>query len=81
LCVGWSAIKVLQAGAARLGAGDLDQRIEVKTGDELQALGDEFNRMARRLQGRTQVWSAKSKSARDLTEHWSSRRRQVRSYA
>ena len=43
-------IKVLQAGAARLGAGDLDQRIEVKTGDELQALGDEFNRMAERLQ-------------------------------
>ena len=33
-----------------LGAGDLDQRIEVKTGDELQALGDEFNRMAERLQ-------------------------------
>ena len=43
-------IHALQAGAARIGAGALDQRIEVKTGDELQALGEEFNRMAERLQ-------------------------------
>jgi signal transduction histidine kinase/HAMP domain-containing protein len=43
-------IHVLQTGAARIGAGALDQRIEVRTGDELQTLGEEFNRMAERLQ-------------------------------
>ncbi|MEO8005763.1 MAG: GAF domain-containing protein [Betaproteobacteria bacterium] len=43
-------IHVLQTGAAKIGAGALDQRIEVETGDELQALGEEFNRMAEKLQ-------------------------------
>jgi signal transduction histidine kinase len=43
-------IRALQAGAARLGGGDLAQRISVKTGDELEALADQFNDMAGRLQ-------------------------------
>jgi len=43
-------IRVLQAGAARIGAGELSHRIEVRTGDELEALGDEFNQAAARLQ-------------------------------
>jgi signal transduction histidine kinase/ActR/RegA family two-component response regulator len=42
-------IQALQAGAARIGAGELDQRIDVDTGDELETLADEFNRMASRL--------------------------------
>ena len=43
-------IKALQAGAARIGAGELDQRIAVRTGDELEALGDQFNSMAAQLE-------------------------------
>ena len=43
-------IGVLQTGAARIGAGDLGHRIEIRTGDELEALGDEFNRTATRLE-------------------------------
>jgi signal transduction histidine kinase len=43
-------IQTLQAGATKIGAGALDHRIELKTDDELQALGDEFNQMADRLQ-------------------------------
>jgi signal transduction histidine kinase/CheY-like chemotaxis protein len=43
-------IRVLQAGAATIGAGDLGHRIELRTGDELEALGDEFNRAAAKLQ-------------------------------
>ena len=42
-------IQALQAGAARIGAGELDQRIDVRTGDELEALGNQFNRMAGQL--------------------------------
>jgi len=42
-------IQALRAGAARIGAGELDQRIDVRTGDELEALGDQFNSMAGQL--------------------------------
>jgi class 3 adenylate cyclase len=43
-------IQRLQEGAARIGGGDLSDRIEIRTGDELEALAGEFNRMAVRLQ-------------------------------
>ena len=43
-------IQALQAGAARIGAGDLGHRIEVRTGDELEALADQFNQMAAQLE-------------------------------
>jgi signal transduction histidine kinase len=43
-------IQALRTGAARIGSGDLAQRISVKTGDELEALADQFNDMAGRLQ-------------------------------
>lgn len=42
-------IQALQQGAARLGAGELGQRIEVHTRDELETLAEEFNHMAKRL--------------------------------
>src|SRR5262245_61587000 len=42
-------IQALQAGAARIGAGELEQRIDVRTGDELEALGNQFNSMAAQL--------------------------------
>ena len=42
-------IRALQAGAARIAGGALDQPIDVHTGDELEALADEFNRMTARL--------------------------------
>ncbi|MEK6665404.1 MAG: GAF domain-containing protein, partial [candidate division NC10 bacterium] len=43
-------IQALQAGALRIGSGDLRHRIEVKTGDELEALAHQFNSMAGQLQ-------------------------------
>lgn len=42
-------IRALQAGAERIGAGTLDYRIEVRTGDELEDLATQFNRMAEQL--------------------------------
>ena len=43
-------IRALQEGAARIGAGDLAHRVQVRTGDELEALGDELNRSAVELE-------------------------------
>jgi signal transduction histidine kinase len=43
-------IQALRAGAARIGRGDLGQRITIKSGDEVEALADQFNDMAGKLQ-------------------------------
>ena len=43
-------IRQLQAGAARIGAGELDRHIDIHTGDELEDLAGDFNRMAADLQ-------------------------------
>jgi signal transduction histidine kinase len=43
-------IRALQEGATRVGAGDLEYRLTVTTGDELQALSEAFNTMSRELQ-------------------------------
>ena len=42
-------IRALQDGAARIGAGELDQHIDVHSGDELEALAGQFNRMGDEL--------------------------------
>jgi signal transduction histidine kinase len=43
-------IQQLRVGAARIGGGDLSQRISVKTGDEFEALANQFNDMAGKLE-------------------------------
>ena len=43
-------IQALQVGAARIGGGELGHRIAVRTGDELETLASEFNRMTFALQ-------------------------------
>jgi len=57
-------VRALAAGAERFGAGDLAHRIELHTGDELQALGDEFNRMGERL---TESYSNLERKVEDRT--------------
>ena len=42
-------IRLLTERVTRIGEGSLDQRVDVATGDELQALADQFNRMAEKL--------------------------------
>ncbi len=42
-------LRALQEGAAQIGAGDLDRHIEVRTGDELEGLAEQFNRMSAQL--------------------------------
>ena len=43
-------IRTLQEGAQRIGAGELAHRIDVSTGDELEGLAGNFNRMTEQLQ-------------------------------
>lgn len=42
-------IQALQAGAQAIGAGRLDGRIDVRTGDEIEALAKQFNTMTTQL--------------------------------
>jgi methyl-accepting chemotaxis protein len=42
-------IHLLEEGTERIGAGQFDHRIEIRTGDELQRLADSFNAMAAEL--------------------------------
>ncbi|NRF69355.1 GAF domain-containing protein [Aquincola sp. S2] len=66
-------IRVLDAGAQRIGAGELDQRIDVRTGDELQALAEQFNRMSARLAesyaGLERQVDARTAELREALEH------------
>jgi sigma-B regulation protein RsbU (phosphoserine phosphatase) len=43
-------IMELSAGAAKIGSGDLEHRLTVRTGDEIERLAEDFNRMAANLQ-------------------------------
>ena len=63
-------IQALQAGAARIGGGALDQRIEVHTDDELEALAEEFNRMTGQLRESyaTLEQKVEDQRTRDLAE-------------
>ncbi len=52
-------IRALQAGAERLGQGDLAQRIEVASADEIGTLALRFNEMAARIQDAQETLEAK----------------------
>ncbi len=43
-------IRAMQAGAERIGSGELSHRLTIKTGDELEALANQFNRSAAALE-------------------------------
>ncbi len=43
-------IRALEAGAQRVGDGELGQRLSINTGDELESLANQFNRTAEALQ-------------------------------
>ncbi|HXV79447.1 MAG TPA: sensor histidine kinase [Candidatus Binatia bacterium] len=42
-------LETLRKGVERIGSGDMSSRLEVKTGDEIEVLAEEFNRMAGNL--------------------------------
>jgi signal transduction histidine kinase len=42
-------LELLRKGTERIGGGDLDFRLNIKTSDEIEVLADEFNKMTERL--------------------------------
>ena len=62
-------IRRLQEGAERLGAGDLSQRLDIRTGDEIETLADRFNQMAESIKESYETLEAKVEArTRDLNE-------------
>ena len=62
-------IRALQAGAQRIGGGDLGHRISINSGDELEALADQFNRSAEALQASYETLEQRVEDrTRELTE-------------
>ena len=43
-------VRILREGVERIGTGELGYRLNLKTGDEIEVLADEFNRMTSQLQ-------------------------------
>jgi signal transduction histidine kinase len=43
-------VRILREGVERIGTGDLGYRLELKTGDEIEVLAAEFNKMTTQLQ-------------------------------
>src|SRR2546429_3512359 len=62
-------IQVLQEGAAVIGRGQLDHRLAITTGDEIEKLADSFNQMAASLRQHTEGLEHEvARRTRDLRE-------------
>ncbi len=59
-------ILALKKGSEVIGGGDLDYRVEVKTGDELEELANSFNKMASDLKGYTKALVEKETRIKEL---------------
>ncbi len=73
-------LEMLRKGAERIRKGDLSARLEMKTGDEIEILADEFNEMAanlrqayqsleRKVAERTQALSVANEKLEDASQH------------
>jgi len=60
------SVKQLVSGAEQLARGDLDQRVEIRSGDEFQELAETFNSMAAALRKRDE--QLKEQAARKVME-------------
>jgi signal transduction histidine kinase len=62
-------MRVLRQGVERIGAGELGYRLDLKTGDEIEVLADEFNKMTSQLQeSYTNLEQKVEDRTRELTE-------------
>jgi len=63
-------IQVLQERAALIERGDLDQRLDIATGDEIEKLADAFNQMASSLNRSFRELERQMGEIRRLEEHY-----------
>jgi signal transduction histidine kinase/DNA-binding response OmpR family regulator/HPt (histidine-containing phosphotransfer) domain-containing protein/HAMP domain-containing protein len=69
-------VRLLQEGSARIGAGDLEYRLDIHTGDELEDLANDLNRMAESLiQARSNLEQKVADRTRELEAEIAQRRR------
>jgi signal transduction histidine kinase len=62
-------VRILREGVERIGTGDLGYRLNLKTGDEIEVLADEFNKMTSQLQESYENLEQKVEDrTRELTE-------------
>jgi signal transduction histidine kinase/HAMP domain-containing protein len=62
-------VGILRDGVERIGAGELSHRLELKTGDEIEVLADEFNKMTAQLEeSYTNLEHKVEDRTRELTE-------------
>ncbi len=62
-------LRTLREGVERIGSGDLGYRLELKTGDEIEALAEEFNKMTAQLhESYANLEQKVEERTRDLTE-------------
>ena len=57
-------LETLRNGVERIGSGDMNSRLELKTGDEIEVLAEEFNKMAANLR---EAYSGLEKKVEDRT--------------
>ena len=67
-------IRRLREGAQRIGAGELGGRIEVHSGDELQALAEQFNRMSAQLR---ELYGSLERKVEERTQELNEKSRQL----
>src|SRR5215475_8211896 len=59
-------LEMLRSGVERIGSGDMNARLELKTGDEIEVLAEEFNKMTDNLR---EAYSGLEKMKSDFVSH------------
>lgn len=73
-------LQTLRQGVERIGSGDLSARLQIKTGDEIEILADEFNKMTthlkeaqtdleRKVAERTQALTVANEKLEEASQH------------
>ena len=68
-------LELLRKGTERIGGGDLDFRLNIKTGDEIEVLADEFNKMTEHL---SEAYTGLERKVAERTQALDSRQRETR---
>ena len=68
-------LELLRKGTERIGGGDLDFRLNIKSGDEIEVLADEFNKMTEHL---SEAYTGLERKVAERTQGVDRRQRETR---